>query len=83
MSSYALGPDPARTAAPPRGLPDLARPLAIVAAIAAWTLLVNLPTFARQDADDHALRRGRTSSLQPRGAPTRFCALYPVRLCGQ
>lgn len=56
MKSYAVGPDPTLAAAPPRApwrdLADLARPFAIVAAIALWTLLVNLPTFARQDADD-------------------------------
>ena len=56
MSSSAVGPAPTRTAAPPhapwRGLPDLARPFVVVAAIVVWTLLVNLPTFARQDADD-------------------------------
>jgi hypothetical protein len=76
MSSYALGPDPTRIAAPPRGLPDLARPLAIVAAIAVWTLLVNLPTFARQDADDAFFLE--VARLWTEGLPP-YVAAYDVK----
>ena len=64
---------------PPRrraGLPDLARPLAIVAAIAAWTLLVNLPTFARQDADDAFFLE--VARLWTEGLPP-YVAAYDVK----
>ncbi|MGA2494548.1 MAG: hypothetical protein ABSF67_16650 [Roseiarcus sp.] len=80
MSFYAFGPDPTLTAAPPRapwrGVPDLARPFAIVAAIAVWTLLVNLPTFARQDADDAFFLE--VARLWTQGLPP-YVAAYDVK----
>ena len=80
MSFYAFGPDPTLAVAPPRapwrGLPDLARPFAIVAAIAVWTLLVNLPTFARQDADDAFFLE--VAKLWTEGLPP-YVAAYDVK----
>ena len=80
MSSYAVGPEPTRTAAPPRapwrGLPAFARPFAILAAIAVWTLLVNLPTFARQDADDAFFLEA--ARLWTEGLPP-YVAAYDVK----
>ena len=76
MSSYAVGPKPALAAAPPRGMPDLARPVAIVAAIVVWTLLVNLPTFARQDADDAFFLE--VARLWTEGLPP-YVAAYDVK----
>jgi hypothetical protein len=80
MSSSAVGPAPTRTAAPPRapwrGLPDLARPIAVAAAIAVWTLLVNLPTFARQDADDAFFLE--VARLWTEGLPP-YVAAYDVK----
>ena len=80
MSSSAVGPAPTRTAAPPRapwrGLPDLARPIAVAAAIAVWTLLVNLPTFARQDADDAFFLEA--ARLWTEGLPP-YVAAYDVK----
>jgi hypothetical protein len=80
MSSSAVGPAPTRTAAPPhapwRGLPDLARPFVVVAAIVVWTLLVNLPTFARQDADDAFFLE--VARLWTEGLPP-YVAAYDVK----
>jgi hypothetical protein len=80
MTSSAVGPDPTEVAAsqsaPRRGLPDLARPFAIVAAIAVWTLLVNLPTFARQDADDAFFLE--VAKLWTQGLPP-YVAAYDVK----
>jgi len=80
MSFYAFGSDPTLAAAPPRapwrGLPDLARPFTIVAAIAVWTLLVNLPTFARQDADDAFFLE--VARLWTQGLPP-YVAAYDVK----
>jgi len=80
MSSYAVGPDQTPVAAPPRapwrGLSDLARPFAIVAAIAVWTLLVNLPTFARQEADDPFFLE--VAKLWTEGLPP-YVAAYDIK----
>jgi hypothetical protein len=76
MTTSAIRPDPTLAASPWRGLPGLARPLAIGVAIVVWTLLVNLPTFARQDADDAFFLE--IAKLWTQGFPP-YVAAYDVK----